>query len=216
MLFNILLTIHIIAGFTALFMAAVAVLTKTFNFDHKWHKYSGRVYHWGMIAVFVTALPMTYLNPNPFLFLIAIFSYYSAFVGWRLAVNRKGVPTIAEWGSVGIMGVTAVGMLLFGVYLLITGISDGVTLIVFGIIGAVMTRSDLKMYRAGGVKGKDRIIVHLGRMLGATIATLTAFVVTNFVFEPAFILWLAPTVLITPIITWWSIQVRRGRQVLFK
>ena len=216
MLFNVLLTTHIIGGFTALFMAAAAVLTKTFNFDHKWHIYSGRLYHWGMIVVFVTALPMTYLHPNLFLFLIAIFSYYSAFTGWRLAKNRKGTPTWIEWGSGAIMAITAVGMVAYGGYLLAIGISDGVTILVFGVIGGLTARADLRMYRAGGVKGKDRIIEHLGKMLGATIATLTAFVVTNFVFEPAFVLWLAPTALIVPIIVWWSRQVRNGRQILFK
>lgn len=216
MLFNILLTTHIIGGFTSLFMAAVAVLTKTFNFDHKWHKYSGRVYHWGMIVVFVTALPMTYLHPNLFLFLIAIFSYYSAFTGWRLAVNRKGTPTLVDWGSGFVMALTAVGMLAYGAYLLAIGISDGVTILVFGVIGALMARSDLQKHRAGGLKGKERIIEHLGKMMGATIATLTAFIVTNFVFEPAFVLWLAPTALIVPIIVWWSRQVRNGRQILFK
>ena len=209
------MTLHIIGGFTALFSAAVAVVTKTFNAPHKWHVYSGRIYHWGMITVFVTALPMTYLHPNLFLFLISIFSYYMAFTGWRLAVNRRGTPTLVEWGSVSLLVATALGMVFYGAYLLGSGINDGVTLLVFGVIAALMGRVDWRMYKAGGLKGKERIAQHLSKMLAATIATLTAFVVTNFVFDPAFVLWLAPTVLVSPIIAWWVRQVRGGRQIIF-
>ena len=82
-------------------------------------------------------------------------------------------------------------------------------------IGLAISYSDWGIYWAGGIKGKERIAHHLGRMLGATIATLTAFIVTNFSFEPAFVLWLAPTALITPLIFWWTKQVMNGRQVLF-
>ena len=216
MLFNVLLTLHVIGGFVALFTAAVAVISKTIDMHHKWHVYSGRVYHWGMITVFVTALPMTYLRPNLFLFLIAIFSYYTTFVGWRLAKNRKGTPAQIDWICTAIMGVTGVGMVTYAIYLLANGINHGVTIGVFGGIGLFLSFSDWKMYKSGGVKGKERIAEHLGKMLGATIATLTAFIVTNFTFEPAFVLWLAPTVLITPVIIWWTRQVLNGRQVLFK
>ena len=49
MLKELLLIVHITAGFLALVGALVAVLTKTFNLDHKWHIYSGRVFFGGMV-----------------------------------------------------------------------------------------------------------------------------------------------------------------------
>ena len=44
------------------------------------------------------------------------------------------------------------------------------------------------------------MIRHLTMMLAGLIATVTAFLVVNFTFDPVFVLWLAPTVLITPVI----------------
>ena len=52
-------------------------------------------------------------------------------------------------------------------------------------------------------------------MLAGSIATITAFVVVNFTFDPAFILWLAPTVVITPIILIWNIKIVRGTVEIF-
>lgn len=49
-------------------------------------------------------------------------------------------------------------------------------------------------------------------MLAGTIATVTAFVVTNVALRPAFVVWLAPTVLVTPIIIVWSRRIRAGRR----
>jgi hypothetical protein len=56
-----------------------------------------------------------------------------------------------------------------------------------------------------------RIAAHLGRMLGGTIAAVTAFTVVNVRIEPAFVVWLAPTVVLTPVIAYWTARVRGGR-----
>jgi len=47
-------------------------------------------------------------------------------------------------------------------------------------------------------------------MLAGTITTITAFLVTSFTFEPAFLLGWAPTVVNTPIIAWWNKKVETG------
>ncbi len=212
MLYSTLLIIHIIAGMAALTAAFAATAAKTLNVSHKWHVYAGTVYFWGMVVIFFTAIPMTIIKPNPFLFLIAIFSFYLALSGWRLAKNRRGTPRPIDWATARVMAVTSAAMILFGVSLLIRGDSDGVTIIVFGGIGAALSFSDLRTLRAGGVKGKTRVANHLTMMLAGTIATTTAFIVTNFTFEPAFLLWLAPTVVISPIIAWWSRRIAIGRK----
>ena len=41
-------------------------------------------------------------------------------------------------------------------------------------------------------------------MLAVTIAVITAPLVTNVYIEPVFILWILPTIVITPIIFWWN------------
>jgi hypothetical protein len=50
-------------------------------------------------------------------------------------------------------------------------------------------------------------------MLAGTIATVTAFSVVNIRIEPAAIVWLAPTVVFTPLIVSWNLRVRRASSV---
>lgn len=72
-----------------------------------------------------------------------------------------------------------------------------------------MSRGDLNTLKTGGLTGTERIARHLTMMLAGVIATVTAVLVVNFTVEPAFVLWLAPTVLITPLITYWNVRIRR-------
>jgi hypothetical protein len=59
-----------------------------------------------------------------------------------------------------------------------------------------------------------RIQLHLQRMLGALIASISAFLVVNYRWFPeelpAPILWLFPTFVLTPILVFWSRRVERG------
>ena len=127
----------------------------------------------GMIVIFVTAVPMTMLKTNVFLFLIAIFSFYFALVGWRSAKNRKGIPTKIDWGISGIMAVTGIAMLIWGIIMLISNNTNGITIIVFGCLGAMRSISDLRRFRRGKTTGTERIAMHLSMMLGGTIAVIT-------------------------------------------
>ena len=52
---NVLLVIHIIAGFIALCSAAVAVISAK---GQRVHIYSGRAFFWGMVVIFFTAIPL--------------------------------------------------------------------------------------------------------------------------------------------------------------
>ena len=83
-----LLFTHIIAGSISLTAAALAVLSSK---GKKLHILSGRTYFWGMAIIFLTAIPMSIISVNIFLFLVAIFSFYLAFAGMRFARNRKGI-----------------------------------------------------------------------------------------------------------------------------
>lgn len=210
---KILLIVHIIAGFAALTAAAVATLTKTLDLAHRWHVYSGTVFFWGMVVVFLTALPLAVIRPNTFLFLIAILSFYFALAGWRLATHRRGPPRLLDWVSAIVMGVAAVIMVLFGVFMLSRRNMNGITMLALGGIGAALSIADLRSLHRGGAKGTERIAQHLTMMLAGAIATVTAFAVTNVSVQPAFIVWLAPTFVITPIIILWNRKIRAGKRL---
>lgn len=209
---EVLLTVHILAGFAAVTAAAVATLTKTLDGPHRWHVYSGTAFFWGMVVIFLTALPLALLRPNPFLFLIAILSFYFALAGWRYATHRRGRPRRLDWISASVMALAAAVMIGFGVFLLTRSNTNGITMVVLGGIGAGLSIVDLRTLSQGGAKGPERIARHLTMMLAGAIATITAFVVTNVHVEPAFIAWLGPTVVITPIIIVWSRKIRAGKK----
>ncbi len=159
--------------------------------------------------VVVTALPMAIIRPNLFLFLVGIFSGYLVLTGWLRVRNRSGVPRLVDWVAAGAMAVAAMVMCIWGIVLLRSGHSMGVVLLVFGSIGGAFAVTDLFFLKAKRYVGVVRVSSHLTRMLGGTIAAVTAFAVTNVRFEPGFALWLAPTLALTPVIVYWNFRIRR-------
>jgi amino acid transporter len=205
-MYKVLLGLHVVAGNIALLAAAGAVVASKGGRAHAW---VGRAFTVGMTVIFLTAIPMTVMKPNLFLFLIALFNAYLTSTGWLRATNRKGVPTRSEWTLAIAMVLTAVVMGGRGIVMLAAGDSMGTVLVVFAGIGGVLGVRDLAGLRAHRFRGKERIASHLTRMLGGTIGAITAFIVTNVRFEPAFVLWLLPSVVLTPLIVYWNVRVRR-------
>lgn len=204
---NSLLLLHILCGFTALFSSFVAM--SVIKGGHQ-HRRFGSAFFYGMTGVFITAIPLALIKNNLFLFLIALFSYYLAFTGWRYAKNRSGRPSALDWGVSVAMLITSCLMLGAGALKQWPDSYQSTTLLVFGSIGAIFSVSDLYTFKQCRAIAKLRIVKHLSAMLGATIATLTAFAVTNIHIHPKIIVWLGPTVLIVPIIAWWKHKVLSG------
>ncbi len=206
-----LLLIHIAAGTLTLFSAAVAIVSKLGDMAHVWHFYSGRLYFFGMLGIFLTGLSMSIIRFNPPMLFVSIFSFYFAWIGRRYAINRKGKPSQLDKIVIPSMLAIFVAMVLYGLYAsFLLGESFAIVIIVFGIIGVLNARVDWQILQEGGAKGKRRIAEHLARMLGGTIAAITAFLVVNIHYEPAFIVWLLPTFLLTPIIYIWSKKINEG------
>ncbi|MDA2975266.1 MAG: hypothetical protein O2926_01275 [Actinomycetota bacterium] len=213
---DLILLIHVVFGVTALISAFIAAANKK---GAKNHRKVGRVFFWSMLGVGVTAIPVTFINPNPFLFFIAIFSFYMAFIGYRLGKPRYQPASLDQVAPV-IMVITVLGMYWHG-YQMITN-SDGLgwALIAFGTIGLVNAIEDIVELGRNSSHSR-KVIVHLSRMLGGTIATITAVLVQQI--SPLvesdtaqLLIWLGPTVVITPLIVWWNIKVRvTGKYRLF-
>lgn len=81
-IFIFLLSIHVTCGFTSLFSAFGAILSSK---GQSKHRFFGKFFFYGMTGIFITAIPIALIKNNLFLFLIAVFSYYLAFTGWRYA-----------------------------------------------------------------------------------------------------------------------------------
>jgi hypothetical protein len=76
---------------------------------------------------------------------------------------------------------------------------------VFGVILATMLLGDLRRRTQLATQSKGWFLkMHIGRMMGAFIATLTAFLVQNWQTDPVYIAWLLPTVVFTPLIIYYQ------------
>lgn len=95
---KVFLTIHIAAGTMSFLLAPVALATAKGGRQHKrW----GMVYLWSMGAVAATAVPMAFFFPVRFLALVAVFSFYMAFAGYRVLrlkdLARGGSAEPIDW-----------------------------------------------------------------------------------------------------------------------
>ena len=199
-----LLILHILSGAIALFSAALALSTEK---GKKFHVLSGKSYFWAMVLIFLTAIPMSILKSNVFLFLIAIFSFYLAFSGKRFARNRKGIPARLDLIAVNFMFLSGAGMWILAIIFFINNDSQFITLIVFGFLALSLGYGDFQTFKNQTATGKERIAKHLTNMMGGTIAVVTAVLVVNPPADPEWVWWILPTVLITPVISWWNKKV---------
>jgi hypothetical protein len=188
---DIILIIHILAGFSALFSGVGSFATRK---GSKQHKAFGKIFFIGMTVVFITTILLILIKPNTFLLLIGIFSFYFAFSGIR--VVQKQFPGMPDWGMAIAAALAALLMLILGFRQILENNDFGIVLTVFGIIGIFTAGLDIFRFRKK--TQLNRVQTHANRMAGAFTAATTAFSVTNFGFLPALVAWLWPSVLIVP------------------
>lgn len=205
---ELFLFLHIVAGGTALFAAGAALGCAK---GAAWHRRAGLTYVAAMLAVTLTTFVLVALRPNLFLFVIGVFSFYLVFTGWRAGAQRDGRPRWTDHLTGAAMALTGAAMLAIGAAQLVAaGGGEPVILLVFGSIGLTLALSDWRDWRRGPITGKARIARHLTRMLAGSVATITATVVVNLSFLPPLVLWLGPTILVTPLIFWWNARILRS------
>ncbi|MFT4621367.1 MAG: hypothetical protein ACI8PZ_000019 [Myxococcota bacterium] len=199
--------LHALAGAVALVSMWVPLVSTK---GGRAHRFGGKVYTAAMAAVVVfawvvCAIRVTDGEPGNdgaawFLAMIAVLAGDSTWFGWRMAGRDRGgpldnvVPGFAVLsGFAGIGLAVQTGFVLAGV---------------FGGLCALLGAQQIRTLRRGEPTGKARIREHLGAMIAACIATVTAFVVVNtghlqLPVSPL-VVWLAPTVLGVPAIFWFS------------
>lgn len=211
MLRDVLLVAHVAGGTVALLsLGPAVVLSRGYGVRvGPGHRRAGQVYVWGMVVALASAYPLALLLPSMFLGGVALFTTFLVASGWRwIRRGSDGTVGLGRGLAVGML-VAAVGMIVVGVRQLAGGDGLGVALLVFAGIGGALALEDLRALRNGRPERRHRVALHLGRMLGGAIATLTAVLVVNVQTEPVWLGWIAPTVLIVPMIVWRTAQVMR-------
>jgi hypothetical protein len=206
-----LLALHIAAGMAALVVAPIAMVTAKGGPAHRrW----GAVYYWAMAVVALTAVALAVWRPNPFLALVAVFSFYFAFRGRRVLGHKRPErgegPAAVDWAA-------AVGTAVASGTLVVLGVLRpgavwvqlGTVAVVFGVLGLVLAGLDIRRFLSPPADRNAWWFSHMTGMLGSYIAAVTAFSVVNFTFLPTTTRWLWPTVIGTPLIVLWVTYYRR-------
>jgi len=201
LIFGVVRLIHIFFGSIALFVAPSAMLTRKGGL---WHRRWGKIYFWSMAGVAVTAVVMSLIRSGLFFLLIALFSFYLAFTGYRILYRKtpEQRPNRADWTAVSTVLIGSLTLIGYGVYLMLTS-SFGTVPIVFGAIGVFFGVADIRAFLHPPTERQAWWYTHMTRMLSAYIATVTAFSVVNFRFLPPVARWLWPTIVGTLGITIW-------------
>lgn len=209
---KVFLAIHIAAGTMSFLLAPVALATAK---GGKQHKRWGKVYLWSMGAVAATAAPMAFFFPVRFLALVAVFSFYLAFAGYRVLrlkdLSRGGDAKPIDW----IAGVVtfAASVLLVWLSAFRPALIEVIPAVgvIFGLIGisAAMRQMISFVY-----KPKEKMFWwygHLGNFISSYIAAWSAFSVVTLgqILGNTWYLWLWPSILGVPAVAATTVYYKR-------
>lgn len=199
-----LIYLHAFSGGLALLCGLLAVLFKKGNPNHK---RAGKVFYISLLSSAIAAIAVTLFpsKNNPFLLSIGVFSLYLLLSGFR-ALRYKN-PTVNLHIDQLISGSMLITGLLMIFLPLATNGSLNIILTVFGSIGAISAIRDFLLYQSPERLKKHWMQLHLGNMMGAFIASVTAFVVVNQLL-PTYVGWLGPSVIGTFYIIYWNRKLR--------
>ena len=198
-----LLGVHVTAGAASFVLAPVALATVK---GGKAHKRWGMVYLWAMGVVTCTALPMALYRPVLFLALVAVFSFYAAWSGYRVTrlkdLARGGSARPIDWMAGVVTFCSSAALAGLAMFKPAAVQHMGMVAILFGILGMRLAVRELwKFVR----KPKEKMFwwyTHLGNMIASYIAAWTAFSVVTLplIFGHSMWLWLWPTMTGVPAI----------------
>jgi len=198
------LAVHVAAGASAFVLAPLALITAK---GGKAHRRWGKIYFWAMAVVAFTALVMAIYRPILFLALVAIFSFYSAFAGYRVlgrkaAYKGEKTATALDWLAAAFTFAASALLAVLGAVRPALVQHLGIPAIVFGCIGMWIAANTAWAFTH---RPKEKMFwwyAHLAGMLGSYIAAWTAFSVVTIgpLLHHAWWIWIVPTAIGVPAI----------------
>lgn len=220
----LLIIIHVSAGITSLVAGIIAMVAP--GKGNQRHKKIGRVFLWCMAVIVSSAFVMMTLHRfHLFLFVISIFSGYMTFSGYRV-LRRKtpGSQTALDYVVAYLNLLAGAGLAAYGgwVWFSFNNLILASLCLIFAYFIIQTSRTDLIVFRKKEMQ--DRYwwkYHHMRAMIGAFIASFTAFAVNNG--ERFFgnndylwLLWVLPAAIGVPMSIYWARRVKAeddGRKV---
>lgn len=147
------------------------------------HRRMGKVFSIGMITSSLISIPLSRMpgHENLFLFLIGLFTIYLVLAGNRaLTFKRKQKADFIDKTISGSMLLFSLFIIVYGAYGgVINANSISILFLFFGGFGLLLTVKDFKFYRNPNNAKNAWLISHIGKMIGALIASITAFIIAG-------------------------------------
>jgi hypothetical protein len=168
---------HIVAGTFALAAFWLAALVRKGRYLHR---LAGRTHLLAMLAVIVTAIPLTlatYLNGHvigaAFLGYLVILVSQNCLVGWRAIRYKRDFARFSNavfWVGVLVNALAGMAIMVLGLY------AGSIILIAFGAIGPLSSIDPIRNLRAGQINTANWWLrQHLNAMIGNGVAAHIAF-----------------------------------------
>lgn len=206
---KILIYVHAFFGSLGLISGVLSVLVRKGGNRHKlWGKlFSGSMIISSIVSLGIACMPN---HTNVFLLLIGVFTIYMVLAGNRALTLKASVKNKADWKDKVLsvtMCISALIMLTLGFVSFLNNSNVWTLYTFFGLIGLFMTYRDFKTFKTFTANDRISIVSHIGRMLGAFITSITAFIVAGLNIGNL-IVWLVPTLIGIPYILFWTKKVR--------
>jgi hypothetical protein len=199
-----LIYIHAFFGGLGLVTGIGSIIVKK---GSKPHKKMGKLFSIGMIISSLISMPISWLpnHENIFLFLIGLFTIYLVISGNQILTFKSKSKKLAKPIDKIISGsmlTLSILMILFGTYVMIKGNSTYLLFVFFGGFGLSLTIRDFIFYKNVEKTKNGWLSNHIGKMIGAFIASITAFIVAGLGIGNL-IAWTLPSILGTIYIVYW-------------
>lgn len=212
---TIAIFIHAVFGGIGLIAGTVSFIVKK---GSKTHLLAGKSFSVGMVISSCISIPIAWMpgHKNTFLFLIALFTIYLVLAGNRALTFKpsfnKTAPAFLDKLISGCMLFFSIIMIGIGILGILQDMQNAVLYLFFGLFGLSFAIKDFHFYRNPNKSTSAWLTYHLGRIIGAYIASITAFIVAGLNFDNLFA-WMLPTILGTAAIVYWTRRVERGKFV---
>ena len=205
---TILTYIHAFFGGVGLITGIGSIIVKK---GQKLHRNLGKLFSFGMITSSLLSFLICLMpqHENLFLFLIGLFTIYLVISGNRALTFRLKSKIQADSTDKSISGIMlflSIIMIMIGIYCVLNSLNNGILFAFFGSFGFYMTIKDFIFFKHFHGLKNNWIIKHIGKMVGALIASITAFIVAGLGIGNL-IAWITPSIIGTLYIIYWNRKV---------